>query len=141
MLRTTAKIMRATPSREPRRMASTRMPTRWGMFSAIGFERDAPNGTRLETALAIVMGDLNTWEPNAGTRTTKVFTNAGLKTPFGSQTTFRRRFLLVPIELHLDWVWFRGLETSRYGVDRQIDISDHWPLWAIVKIPPAAIKK
>ena len=90
---------------------------------------------------AIVMGDLNTWEPNAGTRTTKVFTNAGLTTPFGSQTTFRRRFLLVPIELHLDWVWFRGLQAARYGVDRQIDISDHWPLWAIVKTPPAAIKK
>jgi len=35
------------------------MPTQWGMFHAIGFERDAANGTRrVETALAIVMGDL-----------------------------------------------------------------------------------
>jgi GTP cyclohydrolase II len=40
------------------RIASARMPTRWGMFDAIGFERDVSNGTRrLETALAIVMGD------------------------------------------------------------------------------------
>lgn len=90
---------------------------------------------------AIVMGDLNTWEPSAGSKTIKVFTNAGLKTPFGSQATFHRRVLLLPIELHLDWVWLRGLEAARYGVDRKIDISDHWPLWAIVKLPPAAIKK
>jgi GTP cyclohydrolase II len=35
------------------------MPTKWGMFDAIGFERDISNGEpRIETALAIVMGDL-----------------------------------------------------------------------------------
>ena len=42
------------------RIASTRMPTGWGMFDAIGFERDIWNGGRkTETALALVMGDLN----------------------------------------------------------------------------------
>jgi GTP cyclohydrolase II len=41
------------------RIASTHMPTKWGMFNAIGFERDISNGTRrVETALALVMGDL-----------------------------------------------------------------------------------
>jgi GTP cyclohydrolase II len=41
------------------RIASARMPTKWGMFDAVGFERDVFNGTpRVETALAIVMGDL-----------------------------------------------------------------------------------
>ena len=41
------------------RIASTRMPTKWGMFDAIGFERDVSNGTRrVETALVLVMGDL-----------------------------------------------------------------------------------
>src|SRR5260370_4214763 len=40
------------------RIASTRMPTKWGMFEGIGFERDISNGTqRVETALAMVMGD------------------------------------------------------------------------------------
>jgi GTP cyclohydrolase II len=44
------------------RIASARMPTKWGMFDAIGFERDVSNGNRrVETALAIVMGD-----PTAG---------------------------------------------------------------------------
>jgi GTP cyclohydrolase II len=41
------------------RIVSTRLPTKWGMFDAIGFERDVSNGMRrTETALAIVMGDL-----------------------------------------------------------------------------------
>ena len=40
------------------------MPTKWGMFDAIGFERDISNGTRrVETALAMVMGDLTEGVP------------------------------------------------------------------------------
>src|SRR4051794_26484715 len=46
------------------RVASTRLPTRCGMFDAIGFERDISNGTqRIETAVAIVMGDLTQGAP------------------------------------------------------------------------------
>ena len=89
---------------------------------------------------AIVMGDFNTWEPNADNKTIKLFTGAGLKTPFGAQRTFHRRVLFLPIELRLDWVWLRGLEATGYGVDRQIEISDHYPLWTIVK-PPAVVTK
>ena len=44
------------------RIVSTRMPTKWGMFDAIGFERDGPNA-RIETALAIVVGDLTEGVP------------------------------------------------------------------------------
>jgi GTP cyclohydrolase II len=47
-----------------RRSASTRMPTKWGMFDAIGFERDICNGGRkTEAALALVIGDLNNGVP------------------------------------------------------------------------------
>src|SRR6266446_3652534 len=47
-----------------RRVASTRMPTRWGMFRALGFERDILNGAhRVETALALVLGDLTGGAP------------------------------------------------------------------------------
>src|ERR1700704_41502 len=59
MLGTKAKAMRPSQIGPLWRIASTRMPTKWGMFEAIGFERDVSNGTqRVETALAIVMGDL-----------------------------------------------------------------------------------
>ncbi|HEY3581536.1 MAG TPA: endonuclease/exonuclease/phosphatase family protein [Pyrinomonadaceae bacterium] len=90
---------------------------------------------------AIVMGDFNTWEPNAGGKTAKLFMNAGLQTPFDGQKTFRRRVLFLPIELHLDWVWLRGLEATGHGVDRQIEVSDHFPLWTVVRPMALATKK
>jgi GTP cyclohydrolase II len=59
MLGTRAKTTRAAHAGALWRIASARMPTRWGMFDVIGFERDVSNGTqRVETALAIVMGDV-----------------------------------------------------------------------------------
>ena len=46
------------------RVAVTRMPTKWGMFSAIGFELQVSNGSqRAETALAIVLGELTSGAP------------------------------------------------------------------------------
>jgi 3,4-dihydroxy-2-butanone 4-phosphate synthase/GTP cyclohydrolase II len=42
-----------------RRVVSTQLPTRWGMFQALGFEREIVNGIgRSESALAFIMGDL-----------------------------------------------------------------------------------
>jgi 3,4-dihydroxy-2-butanone 4-phosphate synthase/GTP cyclohydrolase II len=47
-----------------RRVVSTRMPTRWGVFQAQAFERVIANGTRrVETALALVLGDLTVGTP------------------------------------------------------------------------------
>src|SRR5712675_1619627 len=55
---TKAKAMRTSQIGPLWRIASTRMPTKWGMFDAIGYERDISNGTRrVESALALVMGD------------------------------------------------------------------------------------
>lgn len=82
---------------------------------------------------AIIMGDLNTWESNADDKTHKLFSDAGWKTPFGGEATFKRKVLLVPIEMKLDWVWLRGLEAGSFGIDRTIELSDHWPLWTTVK--------
>src|SRR5215510_5062466 len=42
-----------------RKVASAQIPTRWGVFQTIGFERETSNGSHhTETALAIVFGDL-----------------------------------------------------------------------------------
>jgi GTP cyclohydrolase II len=42
------------------RVATARMPARWGMFHALGFKREITSGVPgVETALAIVMGDLS----------------------------------------------------------------------------------
>lgn len=83
---------------------------------------------------AIIMGDLNTWQPNAESKTIKLFSDAGFATPFGSQTTFSRQVLFVPIDLRLDWIWLRGLKPTSYGIDREIKVSDHWPLWTNVTL-------
>jgi len=46
------------------RIASTRLPTRWGMFEATGFERDVwTGGQSAETAVALVLGDLREGAP------------------------------------------------------------------------------
>jgi len=64
MLETKAKAMRTSQIGPLWRIASARMPTRWGTFDVIGFERDVSNGTRrVETALALVMGDLTEGVP------------------------------------------------------------------------------
>ena len=86
---------------------------------------------------AIIVGDMNTWESSAERKTLKLFSDFGLKTPFGSQTTFCRKVLFVPIEFRLDWIWLRGVEALTYGIDRQIKLSDHYPLWTNVKLPAA----
>ena len=90
---------------------------------------------------AIVLGDLNTWQADAERKTIKVFSEAGMRTPFGNQNTFQRRILMVPIEFRLDWVWLRGLEASSYGIDRKVDVSDHWPLWTKVKRAPINVNR
>ncbi|HEY4424039.1 MAG TPA: endonuclease/exonuclease/phosphatase family protein [Pyrinomonadaceae bacterium] len=83
---------------------------------------------------AMVMGDFNTWEPNVGGKVRKLFSNAGWKTPFEDQSTFRRKVLFVPIELKLDWVWLRGLEAATFGIDKKVEVSDHFPLWTNVRM-------
>ena len=46
------------------RTASTRLPTEWGTFEAMGFERDVwSGGQAVETALVLVLGDLSQGAP------------------------------------------------------------------------------
>jgi endonuclease/exonuclease/phosphatase family metal-dependent hydrolase len=86
-----------------------------------------------ESMPVIVVGDFNTWEANAERNTIKLFRDAGLQTPFGSQSTFRARVLFVPIEFRLDWVWLRGVQVLTFGIDKKISLSDHYPLWTNLK--------
>ena len=52
-------MSKAAQSGGLRRVASARMPTSWGVFQTIGFERETSDGShRVETALAIGHGDL-----------------------------------------------------------------------------------
>jgi endonuclease/exonuclease/phosphatase (EEP) superfamily protein YafD len=86
---------------------------------------------------AVVLGDFNTWElPSvAGTRT--LFTEAGFITPLpDDESTFYRKALMFDVKLKLDWIWLRGFTAQSYGIDRRLTVSDHFPLWTLVKMPP-----
>ena len=49
----------ATQSRMFRRVACTRLPTKWGIFQAIGFQWEICNGTQqVETAVALLLGEM-----------------------------------------------------------------------------------
>jgi len=89
-----------------------------------------------KTMPAIVLGDFNTWEVNAVEETTKLFNDAGFTTPFDNEPTFLTK-VLISIELKLDWIWLRSLEPVGHGIDRKIEVSDHWPLWTVVGIKAA----
>jgi 3,4-dihydroxy-2-butanone 4-phosphate synthase/GTP cyclohydrolase II len=57
-------MKRAPQAETLRRVVSTRMPTRWGTFQTLGFERKFSNGSaRVDIALAIVMGDVRQGTP------------------------------------------------------------------------------
>ena len=57
-------MKRAAQVETLRRVVSTRMPTRWGTFQTLGFERKFSNDSApVETALAIVLGDVSQGTP------------------------------------------------------------------------------
>jgi endonuclease/exonuclease/phosphatase family metal-dependent hydrolase len=87
------------------------------------------------TMPALIAGDFNTWESSAVTKTRKLFTESNFQTPFDDRSTFSRKVLFFPVELKLDWIWLRGLHYVDNGIDQKIKLSDHWPLWCIVKMP------
>ena len=83
---------------------------------------------------AIILGDLNTWESSAVKKTSQLFLRENFTTPFpNDNSTFLRTVLLIPIRLKLDWIWLRGVEATNHGIDKKIGLSDHWPLWTVVR--------
>jgi endonuclease/exonuclease/phosphatase family metal-dependent hydrolase len=88
-----------------------------------------------KTTPAIVMGDFNSWEPQAIAGVRKLFTSAGFTTPFADDDpTFMRNAVVFDLELKLDWIWLRGLSPHSHGIDRGLTVSDHYPLWTVVKL-------
>jgi endonuclease/exonuclease/phosphatase family metal-dependent hydrolase len=83
-----------------------------------------------KTQPAIVLGDFNTWQLDAPREIAKLFFAAGFNTPFpNDQTTFFRKIIIDTFELKLDWLWLRSLRPIHYGIQRKIELSDHWPIW------------
>jgi len=122
------------------RVYSVHAETRMSMDKKVGQMKAALDDLAAHPAHmpAIVMGDLNTWEADSGARTVKLFKSAGFHTPFDGDSTFCQQILFVPLKLKLDWIWLRNIEAKARGIDRQVKLSDHWPLWTKVSIKRAA---
>lgn len=80
---------------------------------------------------SIVLGDFNTITGKDVNATSRLFTENGFHTPFANDKATWKTFI---IELKLDWVWLRGLDVKAYGIDKKVTLSDHWPLWTVVRM-------
>ncbi len=80
---------------------------------------------------AVVLGDFNTMMGKDVDATSKLFLGEGFRTPFSNDESTWKTFI---ISLKLDWMWLKGLEAKAFGIDKQVSLSDHWPLWAVVKL-------
>jgi endonuclease/exonuclease/phosphatase family metal-dependent hydrolase len=84
---------------------------------------------------AVVLGDFNTIKGKDVRAARRLFTGAGFHTPFpDSEETFKVLFL----DFKLDWIWLRGLKAGDYGIDKEIGLSDHWPLWVRARLEKSA---
>jgi len=81
---------------------------------------------------AVVLGDFNTIKGKDVRAVRRLFADEGFETPFPDERSTWRTFV---IKLKLDWLWLRGLEARSSGIDKEVGLSDHWPLWVTVRLP------
>ncbi len=88
-----------------------------------------------KVARAVVLGDFNTIKEKDVRAARRLFEGDGFTTPFPDDRTTWKTFI---IKLKLDWLWLRGLEAGEFGIDKKVGLSDHWPLWAKIKLDKKA---
>ncbi|CAN5820361.1 hypothetical protein BH20ACI3_BH20ACI3_10520 [soil metagenome] len=74
----------------------------------------------------VVLGDFNTLSRRKCIKTRRLLESRGYATPFPTGTPTWRG---AGLRLHADWIFVRGLNVTRWGVARPLNISDHWPIW------------
>lgn len=127
--------------RTPVRAYSVHAETRMPLEKKIGHWRAVLEDLGRHAAIhhAVIVGDFNTIKGKDVRAARRLFTEAGFTTPFpDDRATFKVFFL----DYKLDWVWLRGFEHGAFGIDKQVGLSDHWPLWAeaIARPPQPAAK-
>jgi endonuclease/exonuclease/phosphatase family metal-dependent hydrolase len=84
-----------------------------------------------KVAGAVVLGDFNTIKGKDVRAARRLFSEEGFTTPIPDDRSTWKTFV---IKLKLDWLWLRGLEARAHGIDKEVGLSDHWPLWATVSL-------
>ncbi|HEV7891508.1 MAG TPA: endonuclease/exonuclease/phosphatase family protein [Pyrinomonadaceae bacterium] len=126
--------------RTPLRVYSVHAETRMPVEKKVGHWRSVLEDLKRfpEARGTIVLGDFNTIKQKDVNAARKLFADAGFNTPFADDRTTWKTFI---VELKLDWLWLRSLDAAGFGIDKSVDLSDHWPLWATVKLPKAEGRK
>ena len=88
-----------------------------------------------QASRAVVVGDFNTIKGKDVKAARKLFTDSGFETPFPDNLSTWRTLIF---KLKLDWLWLRGFEAGEFGIDKQVKLSDHWPLWVELKMGKSA---
>ncbi len=79
----------------------------------------------------IVLGDFNTIKGKDVKAARRLFAGEGFSAPHADD---QKTWKTLVFKLKLDWLWLRGLEARSHGIDKRVGLSDHWPLWATVKL-------
>lgn len=79
----------------------------------------------------VLLGDFNTLTSESRLKMRRLLESNGYTTPFrNGVATWRTGF----IRLQPDWIFVRDATVSRWGVARQLRVSDHWPVWAEITL-------
>lgn len=85
----------------------------------------------LASVPTIILGDFNTLSQQKRVDTRRFLEARGYTTPFLTGTATWRG---AGIRLHADWIFSRGVTINRWGVAKPLNVSDHWPIWAEVRL-------
>ena len=127
----------AQVGRTPVRVDSVHAETRMPVAKKVEHWRAVLDDLRLHegAAGAVVLGDFNTIKGKDVKAVRRLFTDAGFTAPHPDGEKTWKTFVF---KLKLDWLWLRGLDARASGIDKTVGLSDHWPLWATVKLPNKA---
>ena len=80
----------------------------------------------------VIFGDFNTLSKQKAIEIRKLMESRGYSTPFPTNiATWRGAGFF---RYHADWIFGRGVEFTRWGVGKPLNVSDHWPVWAEIEI-------
>lgn len=79
----------------------------------------------------LVVGDFNTLSRQKCAEAKTFMEARGFQTPIPTGTPTWRG---AGIRLHADWIFYRGVKITNWGVARPLNVSDHWPVWAEVSV-------
>jgi endonuclease/exonuclease/phosphatase family metal-dependent hydrolase len=79
----------------------------------------------------LILGDFNTLSKKKALETRSFLESNGYSSPFPTGTPTWRG---AGIRLHADWIFYRDVTITNWGVARPLNVSDHWPIWAEVEV-------